>query len=287
MNSLGQIREQFVQGLSSQYSPKEIDIIFYALAETYLHKDKSMLKLGLHELLEESELKSLLFQNALFQLMEGKPYQYVTGSVRFYGCDILVTPDVLIPRPETEELTDWIVKDTGNEKVKIMDLCSGSACIGIALAKNLPNSVVSGLELNEKAIELAKKNADINQVQIDFFQADLLNPEKLIFESPFDILVSNPPYIREFEKAAVEDRVLKYEPSEALFVPDENPLIFYREIIEFARKNLKSTGKVYVEINQELGEKTKDLFLTCFDMVELKQDLSGNFRMIKAESMSG
>ncbi len=284
MNSLAHIREQFIQGLSSQYSPKEIDIIFYALAETYLHKDKTMLKLGLHELMEESELKTLLFQSALFQLMEGKPYQYVIGSTQFYGCDILVNPDVLIPRPETEELIDWVIKDNeNNNEISIIDLCSGSGCIGIALVKNLPDSKVSGLELNEKAIELAKKNAEINQVKVDFFQANLLKQEELSFNTQFDVIISNPPYIQEFEKETMEDRVLKYEPSEALFVPGDDPLVFYQKIIDFACKNLKSTGKVYVEINQELGEETRELFLSYFSLVELKQDLSGNYRMIKAE----
>jgi release factor glutamine methyltransferase len=287
MKSLAQIREEFIKGLSSQYSPKEIDIIFYALAENYLHKDKSVLKLGVNELMEDSESKPLLFQNALFHLMSGMPYQYVLGFTEFYGCKILVNPEVLIPRPETEELVEWIIKDyqNKNEELTVIDLCSGSGCIAIALAKKLFRSVVSGIELNKNAVELARKNAEINQAEVKFIQADVVRPNEIIIETKPDIIVSNPPYIREFEKESVEDRVLKYEPSEALFVPDEEPLVFYEKIIDFARKNLEPSGKVYVEINQELGKETKELFLEYFNFVELKQDLSGNFRMIKAKGL--
>ncbi|MDR2122901.1 MAG: peptide chain release factor N(5)-glutamine methyltransferase [Flavobacteriaceae bacterium] len=287
MKSLAQIREDFIRELSSQYSSKEIDIIFYTLAESYLHKDRFILRTELHELSEDSDIKLLLFQSALFQLISGVPYQYVVGSTEFYGCKISVAPEVLIPRPETEELVDWIVKDlqNKNEKITIMDICSGSGCIAIALAKNLPQATLFGLELSKKALELSRKNADINRVNVHFIQDDLLNPKYLNTESKLDILVSNPPYIGESEKEFMEERVWKHEPSEALFVPDENPLLFYKKIIDFAHINLKSSGKVYVEINQEFGEKTKELFQEHFNLVELRQDLSGNFRMIKADGL--
>ncbi|MDR1876261.1 MAG: peptide chain release factor N(5)-glutamine methyltransferase [Flavobacteriaceae bacterium] len=287
MKSLAQIREEFIKALSSRYSSKEIDIIFYTLAESYLHKDRTVLKLGVNELLETSEIKSLLFQNALFHLMNGMPYQYVVGNTEFYGCKIMVNPSVLIPRPETEELVDWVVKEHQNrgEEIRIMDLCSGSGCIAIALAKKLPCAIVSGVELKEDAIELAEKNAEVNHVKIKFIRADLTEPNRINIGAKLDIIISNPPYIREFEKASMEDNVLKYEPAEALFVPDAEPLLFYGKIIEFAHKNLKPSGEVYVEINQELERETKELFLEHFNFVELKQDLSGNFRMIKAKEM--
>lgn len=288
MKSLAEIRNEFIKNLSSQYTLKEIDIIFYALAETYLHKDKITLKLGLDEMQEDSQIKPILFQTALFHLISGMPYQYVVGYTEFFGCKISVNPHVLIPRPETEELVSWICNDfeNKNEELNIIDLCSGSGCIAIALAKNL-KAKVSALEIDEKAINLAKKNAESNQVQVDFIQSDLLNTGHLIKNTEkYDIIVSNPPYIREYEKEGMESRVVNYEPSKALFVPDDDPLVFYRSIIDFSLKNMKPQGRVYVEINQDLGEKTRQLFLEYFNYVELKQDISGNFRMIKAKEIA-
>lgn len=288
MKSLAEIRNEFIKNLSSQYTLKEIDIIFYALAETYLHKDKITLKLGLNEMQEDSQIKPILFQTALFHLISGMPYQYVVGYTEFFGCKISVNPHVLIPRPETEELVSWICNDfeNKNEELNIIDLCSGSGCIAIALAKNL-KAKVSALEIDEKAINLAKKNAESNQVQVDFTQADLLNTGHLIkITEKYDIIVSNPPYIREYEKEDMESRVVNHEPSKALFVPDDDPLVFYRSIIDFSLKNMKPQGRVYVEINQDLGEKTRQLFLEYFNYVELKQDISGNFRMIKAKEIA-
>lgn len=288
MKSLAEIRNKFIKNLSSQYTLKEIDIIFYALAETYLHKDKITLKLGLDEMQEDSQIKSTLFQTALFHLISGMPYQYVVGYTEFYGCKISVNSHVLIPRPETEELVSWICNDfeNKNEELNIIDLCSGSGCIAIALAKNL-KAKVSALEIDEKAINLAKKNAENNQVQVDFIQADLLNTDHLIKNTEkYDIIVSNPPYIREYEKEGMESRVVNHEPSKALFVPDDDPLVFYRSIIDFSLKNMKPQGRIYVEINQDLGEKTRQLFLEYFNYVELKQDISGNFRMIKAKEIA-
>lgn len=287
MKSLAEIRNEFIKNLSSQYTLKEIDIIFYALAETYLHKDKITLKLGLDEMQEDSQIKSTLFQTALFHLISGMPYQYVVGYTEFYGCKISVNSHVLIPRPETEELVSWICNDfeNKNEELNIIDLCSGSGCIAIALAKNL-KAKVSALEIDEKAINLAKKNAESNQVQVDFIQADLLNTGHLIKNTEkYDIIVSNPPYIREYEKEGMESRVVNHEPSKALFVPNDDPLVFYRSIIDFSLKNMKPQGRIYVEINQDLGEKTRQLFLEYFNYVELKQDISGNFRMIKAKEI--
>lgn len=288
MKSLAEIRNEFIKNLSSQYTLKEIDIIFYALAETYLHKDKITLKLGLDEMQEDSQIKPILFQTALFHLISGMPYQYVVGYTEFFGCKISVNPHVLIPRPETEELVSWICNDfeNKNEELNIIDLCSGSGCIAIALAKNL-KAKVSALEIDEKAINLAKKNAESNQVQVDFLQADLLNTGHLIKNTEkYDIIVSNPPYIREYEKEDMESRVVNHEPSKALFVTDDDPLVFYMSIIDFSLKNMKPQGRVYVEINQDLGEKTRQLFLEYFNYVELKQDISGNFRMIKAKEIA-
>jgi len=284
MKSLQQIRESYQQSLSDRYTEREIDTIFYDLAETFLHRNKAILKLGLHELQDEQDIKSLLFEFALFQLVQGMPYQYVLGSTTFYGCKILVEPNVLIPRPETEELVEWVLQDIDDksQEINIIDLCSGSGCIAVALAKNLPNAQVTGLEISEEAIKTARANAELNQVKIDFVHADLLDFQG-DFDQKFDIIVSNPPYIQEFEKSKIEEIVLNFEPQNALFVPDEYPLIFYQKIIDFSKKYLKDSGKIYVEINQNLGKETQELFSRYFKNTVLKKDLSGNERMIKAE----
>ncbi|PQL94593.1 peptide chain release factor N(5)-glutamine methyltransferase [Apibacter adventoris] len=286
MKSLSEIRQQYIKQLSEQYSPQEIDIIFYALAENYLHINKSILKLSLNELKDENDLKYILFLNALFQLKEGIPYQYVLGSTIFFGCEILVNKNVLIPRPETEELVEWILKDINNknQKLQIMDLCSGSGCISIALAKNLPKSQIDGIDVSEKALELSQKNSVLNKVSVNYIQTNLLDSEKINTNKKYDIIVSNPPYIKKSEKRDMDERVYKFEPNEALFVTDENPLIFYKEIIKFSMMNLNEKGKIYIEINQNLSEETQELFLKYFTFVELKKDLSGNYRMIKAEA---
>lgn len=286
MKSLSEIRQQYIKQLSEQYSLQEIDIIFYALAENYLHINKSILKLSLDELKDENDLKYILFLNALFQLKEGIPYQYVLGSTIFFGCEILVNKNVLIPRPETEELVEWILKDINNknQKLQIIDLCSGSGCISIALAKNLPKSQIDGIDVSEKALELSKKNSVLNKVSVNYIQTNLLDSEKINTNKKYDIIVSNPPYIKKSEKRDMDERVYKFEPNEALFVTDENPLIFYKEIIKFSMMNLNEKGKIYIEINQNLSAETQELFLKYFTFVELKKDLSGNYRMIKAEA---
>lgn len=286
MKSLSEIRQQYIKQLSEQYSLQEIDIIFYALAENYLHINKSILKLSLNELKDENDLKYILFLNALFQLKEGIPYQYVLGSTIFFGCEILVNKNVLIPRPETEELVEWILKDINNknQKLQIIDLCSGSGCISIALAKNLPKSQIDGIDVSEKALELSQKNSVLNKVSVNYIQTNLLDSEKINTNKKYDIIVSNPPYIKKSEKRDMDVRVYKFEPNEALFVTDENPLIFYKEIIKFSMMNLNEKGKIYIEINQNLSEETQELFLKYFTFVELKKDLSGNYRMIKAEA---
>ncbi|MDR3272581.1 MAG: peptide chain release factor N(5)-glutamine methyltransferase [Flavobacteriaceae bacterium] len=286
MKSLLQIRKRYQQSLSGRYTEREIDTIFYALAETFLHQNKTMLKLGLHELREEQDIKSLLFESGLFRLVQGMPYQYVLGNTEFFGCKILVNPNVLIPRPETEELVEWILQniENKNQEINIIDLCSGSGCIAVALAKNLPNAQITGLEINEKAIATALTNAEINQVKINFIQDDLLNLQH-DFDQKFDIIVSNPPYIQEFEKADMNENVLHFEPQEALFVPNDNPLIFYQKIIDFSQKYLKKSEKIYAEINQKLGKETMELFSHYFKNTMLKKDISGNERIIKAEEL--
>lgn len=213
-----------------------------------------------------------------------KPIQYILGETEFYGLPFLVNENTLIPRQETEELVEWIVKEEEKReegRVKILDIGTGSGCIAISLAKNLSNAKVFAIDVSEKALATAKKNADINNVNVTFLLKNILETNDL--EQQFDIIVSNPPYVRNLEKAEIKPNVLEYEPHLALFVEDTDALLFYRKIAQLAMKNLNSNGKLYFEINQYLGKETVAL-LECLELsnVELKKDIYGNDRMISA-----
>jgi release factor glutamine methyltransferase len=202
----------------------------------------------------------------------------------FYGLEFEVNSAVLIPRPETEELVDWIVQKSKiknqKSKIKILDIGTGSGCIAIALAKNLPNAQVFALDVSEQALATAKTNAELNQVTIQFLHQSILETENLCQQ--FDVIVSNPPYVRELEKQEIKKNVLDNEPHLALFVEDNDALIFYRKIAQLAQKNLNPQGQLYFEINQYLGQEMLDLLREMgFKNSELRQDIYGNDRMIQ------
>jgi len=230
----------------------------------------------------ESELK--IWSSILEQLKKEIPIQYILGVTHFYGLEFEVNSAVLIPRPETEELVDWIVQKSKiknqKSKFKILDIGTGSGCIAIALAKNLPNAQVFALDVFEKALSTAKKNAELNQVTIQFLHQSILETENL--GQQFDVIVSNPPYVRELEKQEIKKNVLDNEPHLALFVEDNDALIFYRKIAQLAQKNLNPQGQLYFEINQYLGQEMLDLLHEMgFKNSELRQDIYGNDRMIE------
>ena len=196
--------------------------------------------------------------------------------------EFIVDKNVLIPRPETEDLVRWILKDIKDNRseINILDIGTGSGCIPITLKKQLPNAKVFALDISDNALKIAMQNAKLNHVQIEFIHANILEIEKL--DQKFDIIVSNPPYVRELEKNEMQKNVLKHEPELALFVSDEDPLLFYKKIVEFALQNLKNNGAVYFEINQYLGKETQQLLdSTNFYDIELRQDIFGNDRMLK------
>jgi len=212
-----------------------------------------------------------------------KPIQYILGEADFFGLKFRVTPDVLIPRQETEELVDWIIKSTGNLPCTILDIGTGSGCIAISLAANLPNSKVSALDISLSALEVAKWNANTNKVSIAFNAVDFLDSNSVIPNKPFDIIVSNPPYVREMEKEQMKANVLDHEPHIALFVSNDDPLIFYRTIAERSKELLKPAGSVFCEINEALGYEVTKLFIrNGFKEVEIRKDLNGKDRMLKA-----
>ena len=230
-----------------------------------------------------------LLQKLCFELASHKPVQYVLNEAWFAGLKFYVNEHVLIPRPETEELVDWIANDikklsfNEHSKLSLIDVGTGSGCIPIALKKQLPFITVTALDVSGKALDVAKKNAADQQVQIDFIEADFLNKKTWTSQLTYDVIVSNPPYIKQMEAATMAKNVLHYEPEIALFVPDEDALVFYKALAFFAHQHLHANGSIYVEINEALGEQVMQAFINkCFTKIELKKDLQGKDRMIKA-----
>lgn len=280
------IKDKFRQGLTDLYSIEEIDTIFYNLAEKYLRKDKSIIRAGLHENWPEVKETEMLFDFAINQLRAGTPFQYVIGETQFMDHRIFVNSNVLIPRPETEELVEWIIQDYTNPNHEfngnILDIGTGSGAIAIALKTAFPKATVHALDISEKALEVAKNNALYNHTKINFHQTDILNTD--LKDLPyFDIIVSNPPYIPISEKSKMQNQVVNYEPAEALFVTDDDPTKFYSQISIISIERLKPRGSIYLEIHQDLKDKTKEIFDYSYGKVSARKDISGNWRMLKVQ----
>ena len=215
------------------------------------------------------------------RVKKNEPLQYVLGETIFYGRRFKCDQRALIPRPETEELIDWIINDVSNDgNIRILDIGCGSGCIAITLSKEIKNSTVTALDISEEAISLTEENCKINNCQVECINDDIFN----FSDAQYDIIVSNPPYICDNEAANMESNVIDYEPHLALFVPDNSPLKFYEKITEYAARNLRSRGKLYFEINRKYG-KEMQLLLEKFGFIniELRKDISNNDRMIKGE----
>ncbi len=276
-----QYKLYFIAQLESLYDENEIESFFYIILE-----NKNSLKridLALNIDLEFSKSDLIIWNNILNNLKLEIPIQYILETTSFYGLDFEVNKNVLIPRPETEELVGWIIKEnTINENLKILDIGTGSGCIAISLAKNFLNSDVFAIDVSSSALEIAKKNAKINNVNISFIKQDILEVDSL--NQKFDIIVSNPPYVRNIEKHEIHKNVLDNEPHLALFVDDNNALIFYKKIAELATINLSENGQLFFEINQYLGKETVELLYNLgFINIELRKDIYGNDRMIRAQ----
>lgn len=221
---------------------------------------------------------------AIERLKHFEPIQYIIGKTDFCGYPFFVSPDVLIPRPETEELVQWIVHDYSFRTVSILDIGTGSGCIATSLALKLPLAQVFGADISEKAVAVAKKNAVVNQAKVDWLLLDILSQDSLSLLPMVDCIVSNPPYIMNQEKKVMDPNVVDYEPHLALFVPDDDPLLFYRRIVFVAKQKLKEAGCLYFEINEKFGEAIVDLLQSeNFKQVELHTDYNGKDRFIKAQ----
>jgi release factor glutamine methyltransferase len=277
-------RTQFIQELTSIYDAGEAESFFYLILE-----EKQQLKridLALQTDLVFSEEDIVVWNSILEQLKLEIPIQYLLGKTSFYGLDFEVNENVLIPRPETEELVDWIISHNQtierSKNLKILDIGTGSGCIAISLAKNLQNAQVFAIDVSEKALTTAKKNAERNEAEVTFIFQNIL--ETLDLGQEFDIIVSNPPYVRNLEKEEIKKNVLDNEPHLALFVEDHDALIFYRKIAELAQKNLSSSGQLYFEINQYLGKEMVSLLEELnFKNIELRKDIYENDRMMMGE----
>lgn len=228
--------------------------------------------------LEKSEFEAI--KNAVLRLKRFEPIQYILGETEFMGLKLKVNDSVLIPRPETEELVDWIVSTNSVEKPQFLDIGTGSGCISLALKNCIRKSKISAVDISEKALNVARQNAKIHNLEIQFYLTDILKWEKYLWEF-YDVIVSNPPYVRELEKKEMLPNVLEFEPENALFVSNQDPLIFYRRITEFAQKYLVEGGKMFFEINEYLeGEMRQLLEKQGFVNIELKKDINGKNRMM-------
>lgn len=275
---LKDIQKRFHKELETIFSKEEIDSMFFLLTEVYYKVSRLQLATDISFTVDDDT--DIL--NALELLKQEKPIQYIIGETEFYGFPFVVNEHVLIPRPETEELVEWIVKHSiETSEINILDIGTGSGCIAVSLAKHFPKAKIYALDVSEKAIETAKHNAKINNVEVTFIEADILNIQS-IEDLEFDIIVSNPPYVRDQEKLMMKPNVLDHEPHLALFVRDHDALKFYNAITQFALNNLVETGALFFEINEHLGKDMIDLLVSNnFSEIELKQDLFKKDRMIK------
>lgn len=279
------LKSHFFSELQNIQEDSEIESFFFILTE-YLHLLKRI-DISLNPDFEVSETDLEKWNVIISELKTEKPIQYITGEAWFYGYRFEVNENTLIPRPETEELVEWIVESTkleaGSSKLNILDIGTGSGCIPISLKKEIPNTIVSAIDVSEKALEMARKNALDNEVEVHFILQNILETESLI--EKYDIIVSNPPYVRNLEKQEIKKNVLAYEPHLALFVDDNNVLLFYRKIAELALTSLTPNGKLFFEINQYLGKETVELLENLgFKNIELRKDFMGNDRMICCEA---
>ncbi|RBQ07730.1 peptide chain release factor N(5)-glutamine methyltransferase [Pedobacter miscanthi] len=280
--NIGALEEHYKLELVPLYDREEAKSLFSLAAEQVLLLSPN--KLMMQKDTEISFINEQKLLSILNDLQIGKPIQHILEEAHFYGLVFKVNEHVLIPRPETEELVDWIISVCSSQltakEFKILDIGTGSGCIPITLKKHLPNAGLSTLDVSSEAIAVAKQNAQRIGAEIDFITADVLTFQS---KEKFDVIVSNPPYIRDLEKKEMHDNVLLHEPHLALFVNDDNPLIFYKAIADFAKTNLKSNGHLFFEINEYLGKETVEMLKDKeFIDIELRKDMQGKDRMIKA-----
>lgn len=281
-NRVRDIISLFHEELDGLYGTGEVGVFLDMLFEAFLGWDKVRLLTSREQTIDQSDL--LRFHWALEDLKQYRPIQHIIGYTDFCGCRIAVSPDVLIPRPETEEMVNSLTLGPSQkgERSKILDLCTGSGCIAIALKKAFPNAEVTAVDISEKALALARRNAQNNATEVNFVQADVLTLAINPLLSTFNLIVSNPPYVRECEKKGMQRNVLDYDPALALFVPDNDPLRFYKAIANIAKEHLTADGLLMVEINESLADETCALLRGQGFFPTLHTDFRGKSRFISA-----
>jgi len=278
-NSIKKIISFIKSELKDIYPIEEVNSFIYMIFDEVLKYSRTKVLVSSEQKIDAKYINQIY--TITKELKQQKPIQYIFGKTTFYDLLFKVNPSVLIPRPETEELVDWIILENENKAQKILDIGTGSGCIAISLAKNLAGSTVFAADVSKEALKITEQNSKLNKVPIHLMQLDILNPVKNI-DLEFDIIVSNPPYIAEKEKSLMLPNVLNHEPELALFVSNEDPLIFYKAIINFGLNHLCSEGQIYFEINELYGsEILKLLEENGFAHISLKKDINGKNRMIR------
>lgn len=283
-NSVLQVYKMIWDELSPLYQATEAQAMARILIEKVTGKRFHDTIVTPNIILHDDKIVEL--KQYISQLKLQKPIQYILGEVEFFGIRLKVNENVLIPRPETEELVDWVLKTNPHASPTILDIGTGSGCIAIALAKNISNAKIHAMDISSDAIAVASENAITNNTKINFIEQDILTLPYSITGSPFDIIVSNPPYIRESEKVLMRPNVLENEPELALFVNDSNPLVFYKAIANAAKRHLKSEGYIFCEINEAFGIETATIYQEMgFVDVTIRKDINGKERMVRAKKL--
>ena len=281
VKTINEVFLAFRHELNDLYNNNETEALTLWVVSEIMELSKATIKAFPEK--ELTVLQQEVSSSILMELKTGKPLQYVLGYTEFYGLRFVVNPATLIPRPETEELVEWILSSVNpKQELSILDIGTGSGCIPISLKKNLPHAHISAIDISPEALQTAKINAELNEVEIDFLEADILKNLQPITHK-LQLIVSNPPYVTPTDKEQMHLNVIDFEPHTALFVPQEDPLLFYKAIADFALTNLSTDGLLFLEINESYGQETTELLSSKgFKSIQLKKDMSGRDRIIKA-----
>ena len=277
--TLNSYKKWFNEQLQHLYDADEIKSMLTIVAYEVLGLSRVDLVLKDNESLSEAQIVQL--NNVLSQLQQEIPIQYIFEKAYFYGYEFKVSPATLIPRRETEELVEWVLSEMNRQpekKWRVLDIGTGTGCIPISIKKEFPLAEIFAMDISTGALKIAKENAEKLNASVIFIEQNILSTTQL---DSYDIIISNPPYVRNLEKAEIKNNVLDYEPHLALFVEDNDPLIFYRKITQLAQKSLTENGLLFFEINQYLGEEMQQMVAEYFKTIELRKDLQGNDRMMK------
>jgi release factor glutamine methyltransferase len=277
--TLNSYKKWFNEQLQHLYDADEIKSMLTIVAYEVLGLSRVDLVLKDNESLSEAQIVQL--NNVLSQLQQEIPIQYIFEKAYFYGYEFKVSPATLIPRRETEELVEWVLSEMNRQpekKWRVLDIGTGTGCIPISIKKEFPLAEIFAMDISTGALKIAKENAEKLNASVIFIEQNILSTTQL---DSYDIIISNPPYVRNLEKAEIKKNVLDYEPHLALFVEDNDPLIFYRKITQLAQKSLTENGLLFFEINQYLGEEMQQMVSEYFKIIELRKDLQGNDRMMK------